>query len=72
MPAPCVLKQSLTEMLDQAKTLYAAALSDLSLSMGKSSQHEAQRLIELVKRRREMQAEAQALLDEHVLGHKCE
>jgi hypothetical protein len=58
-------------MLEQTKMLYEAALNDLSQVNRNTLPREYQDILDAIKQRREMEAEAQALLDEHVRRHGC-
>ena len=51
--------------------LYEAALNDLSQVNRNTLPREYQDILDAIKQRREMEAEAQALLDEHVRRHGC-
>ena len=69
--AGCALKKSLALMLAEAKRLHAAAVDDLNQVMGKTLHDDYERLVRIVKERRHMEVEAQALLDEHIHHHNC-
>jgi hypothetical protein len=58
-------------MLAEAKRLHAAALDDLAQLDSNILPREYQHILDAVKQREQIEAEAQALLDEHVRRHQC-